>query len=340
MCAIRSARFSVITDIGASELGGIRLSAVVEARVGPALLRMDPGGAASRARATKIPSPLADAIRRAVIYADLFDWPLSVDEIHRFLPVPASGIDVREMLDNPGALGLEERDGLFAMAGRGWLVGRRRELAAVSARTWPAALSAAAVIGRLPFIRSVAITGSLAMGASEPGADVDLFIITARGRLWLARAATIAIGRLARLRGIRLCPNYLLSETSLTLPERDTFTAHELAQMVPISGFELHRHLLEANGWYRRHLPNHRPIHPTRNRPSRSRHLFERALRGGAVDRLERWEMRRKVARLSASATSGEQRFDANTCKGHFDGHRLRALELYAKRCADLGLPS
>jgi hypothetical protein len=48
--------------------------------------------------------------------------------------------------------------------------------------------------------------------------------------------------------------------------------------------------------------------------------------------------MRRKIARLSAGATSPEQRFEAAACKGHFDEHRRRVLQRYAERLAGLGL--
>ena len=45
-------------------------------------------------------------------------------------------------------------------------------------------------------------------------------------------------GTVAVDRGIRLCPNYLLTASALDLPERDLYTAHELAQLVPLFGPE------------------------------------------------------------------------------------------------------
>jgi hypothetical protein len=164
-------------------------------------------------------------------------------------------------------------------------------------------------------------------------ADIDLFIVTADERLWLTRAAAIGVVRTAAVAGTRLCPNYLLAESALELPpsERDRFTAHELAQLVPLAGAETYERLLDANAWYRELLPNHRPT----RRPSISAgsRLIERPLRARPIDRLEDWEMRRKIERL-APLGDAEARFGPSVCKGHFDGHRARALAAYEDRLA------
>jgi hypothetical protein len=280
---------------------------------------------------------LRDAILRTLAYADLFDWPLTASEIHRYLPIPASEAEIAGRVASPDA-GWSTVDTLIMLGGREPLVATRRRRAAASARIWPTALRAAGAVGAMPFVRLVAVTGSLAVDAADSDADVDLFIVTADGRLWLSRAATIGIGRLAGHAGITLCPNYLLAESALELAEHDRFTAHELAQMVPVTGAATYRDLLARNAWYRAFLPNHQPAPRAPQSPARARQLAERALRTLPVDALERWEMRRKTARLAAGATSPEQRFDAMSCKGHFDEHRRRVLERYSARVAELGL--
>jgi hypothetical protein len=185
----------------------------------------------------------------------------------------------------------------------------------------------------------VAVTGSLAVGGAEAGADVDLLVVTSPGRLWLTRAAVIGVVRAARARGLQLCPNYFLAESVLELAERDPFTAHELAQMAPIAGDASYGVLLARNAWYRGFLPNHVPsVDPLPIRPGRARRLAERLLLGRTLDRLERWEMRRKIARLASGATSAEQRFGPAICKGHFEEHRRRTLAAYEARLARLGV--
>jgi hypothetical protein len=60
-------------------------------------------------------------------------------------------------------------------------------------------------------------------------------------------------------------------------------------------------------------------------------------LRDRVVERLERWEMERKIARLSIESTHGEVRFDRSTCKGHFEGYRRHVLDAFAERLTRLG---
>ncbi len=282
---------------------------------------------------------LADAIVEAVAYADLFDWPLSPAEIHRFLPIPAPIDDVEAALASPEPIGLRLVNGLLVLPGRESLGESRRRRAAASTRMWPGAVRFARAVASLPFVRLVAVTGSLAVGAAEPGADVDLFVVTEDRRLWLTRAAAIGLVRAAGVLGVRLCPNYFLAESALRMDQRDIFTAHELAQMVPVAGAAAYRDLLATNAWYLDFLPNHEPVPVVpAGRRGRTLRLAEAALRASPIDRLERWEMRRKVARLSAGSTSTEQRFDATACKGHFEEHRRRTLRAFEERLVSLGI--
>ena len=279
-------------------------------------------------------APLELAVVEALTYADLFDWPLTPAEIHRYLPVPARPDEVGVALASPRLRGRASIvDGLAVLAGREQLAAERRRRSAISARLWPSAVRSARVVASLPFVRLVAISGSLAVGAAESGADVDLFVVTEAGRVWLTRGMTVGVVRLAALRGVRLCPNYLLAESALELPERDLFTAHELLQMVPVAGGATYRALLDRNAWSRAFLPNHggQPV-PADGRRGLPRRAVERALRLSLFDPAERLEMRRAGARLSRGATSGEQRFDESACKGHFGEHRRRSLEAFNGR--------
>ena len=94
---------------------------------------------------------------------------------------------------------------------------------------------------RLPWVRLVAVTWLAGGGGGRPTTPTSTcFVVTVDGRLWLARGLTIGVVKLAARapssRGVRLCPNYLVTASTLDLPERDLYTAHELAQLVPLFG--------------------------------------------------------------------------------------------------------
>ena len=111
--------------------------------------------------------------------------------------------------------------------------------------------------------------------------------------------------RFAAVRGVTLCPNYLLSESALALPEHDLYTARELLQMVPVAGRDVWARMLAANAWWRDYLPN---AAGTRNAacpdstPSRLRLAVEWVMHRAPFDHLEAWLLAHKGAELRRGA--------------------------------------
>jgi hypothetical protein len=272
-----------------------------------------------------------------VAYSDVFDYPLTANEVHRYLiGFPTSRGTVREVLSNgqlvPSVLSRKGR--YFTLAGREQAVDTRRERAAVSAELWRRAVHYGRMLGSLPFVRMVAVTGALSMDNVADG-DIDYLIVTEPDRLWLSRAFVVAVVRLAGRHGVTLCPNYFLSERVLELEDRNLFTAHEVAQMVPIVGFDVYANLRRLNAWADEFLPNAsgspRRLAETQSR--RGWRVLERPLRSRAATPLERWEMQRKIRKLSSRSTQhAEAAFDVDWCKGHFGDHGQSTLKQFEQR--------
>src|SRR5512135_3746637 len=105
--------------------------------------------------------PLHAAIVRAVAYADVFDAPLRRSRMLEALDVEATPSTVRDALDHPAwAAGiLDVGEGDVTIAGRGDLRLRSAAHRAVARRRWPVARAAGRLIGTLPFVRMVAVSG-------------------------------------------------------------------------------------------------------------------------------------------------------------------------------------
>ncbi len=292
---------------------------------------------------------LDDAILRTLVYADVFDYPLTSAEIHRYLiGLRASAAAIEDHLlhrDGHGAR-IGSISPFWFLAGRENLVWLRREREGHAERLWPAARHYGQCIATIPFVLMVALTGSLAMNnVGSPHDDIDLLIVTRNGRAWLARGLIVLLVRLARQRGIGLCPNYILSERSLALREPSLFAAHELAQMMPLYGSSFYRRLLEANAWLAGYLPNasaYVPVHVTAGpAASRGRRSLEVLLGGRLGDAVERWECERKIPRLRYEAArqggSGAT-FTPDLCKGHMVDHAAVVHRQYVARLAQQGL--
>jgi hypothetical protein len=276
---------------------------------------------------------------RAVAYADVFDYPLTADEVHRYLiGVHASRGMVGAVLASNKVLThvLARTDRYYTLIGRESAVDTRRGRAPIAAEYWRRAVGSGRLIGNVPFVRMVAVTGALAMDNIADG-DIDYLVVTEPGRLWLCRALVVGVVRTAALRGTRLCPNYFLSEQALELTEQNLFTAHEVAQMVPLSGIEIYQRLRALNRWTDTYLPNaagppHR-VAVVEARAHRTRQFVERTLRSGLGGRLERWEMRRKIRKLGLRGNGhAEAAFGPDWCKGHFGDHGQLTLSRYDER--------
>jgi hypothetical protein len=291
---------------------------------------------------TQSPQELHAAVLRTIAYSDIFEYPLSTVETHRYLIGRPASIDevARELSVATERGELEQLDGLYVLAGRASHFERRSRRNRQAERLWPAARRFGRLIGWLPFVRMVAVTGALAADNVEPEADLDYFVVTMHGFLWLTRAMILALDRVTSLLGSpRLCPNFLVTDTQLELEERDLFAAQELARMVPVFGTGVYTRMLAQNNWSRQYLPNAK-IETGRKASEigRVRQAIERILANSLVRRLEDWEMRRKIAKLGPQDRTGEARFTANQCKGHFGGHKKRTMQAYSERLKALGL--
>src|SRR4051794_5891166 len=132
-------------------------------------------------------SALAHAILQTLHYADLFDFPMTLDEITRYLIGRRAAPETvgRELACNPAlqaAVGLAQ--GYYYLAGRAGLIAVRRERDAVSAALWRRTRRYVRVLQWFPFVRMVAITGALAMDNVGEWIDIDLLIAAAPGRVW------------------------------------------------------------------------------------------------------------------------------------------------------------
>jgi hypothetical protein len=287
----------------------------------------------------EVPSEkLSRAVFHTLAYADVFEYPLTAPEVFRYLTsITASSEEVARVLADRTSFA--QIGGYFTLRGREGIVVTRQRRAGVAARLWPKAVRYGRIIAQLPFVRMVAVTGSLAMNNTEAGNDVDYMIVTAPNRLWTCRALSLLVARLAELEGIRLCPNYLVTTGALRLDERSLYVAHELAQMIPLSGLEIYDELRRQNDWADQYLPNalgaprlsHVPHSATGRPPFQKIAELMFSMRFG--DWLETWEMDRKIERLAREQSSSvESRFSAQVCKGHIDRHGARAEAALAAR--------
>lgn len=295
------------------------------------------------------------AILKTVAYADVFDFPLTLSEISRYLIGVSASLNAVKTILQTGSLTrtlLDRESGYVFLASRKEILYARQRRSKVAAGKWPKAIHYGKMIARLPYVRMVAVTGALAVDNLDENGDLDYLIITSPRRLWMCRAMVITLVRWAALFGDVLCPNYFLSTRALAFDERNLYTAHELAQMVPISGWQTYRQIRSINQWSKTFLPNAEgsPLRAekliTQNNNGTQGddyiHSFtEKLLSGSAINWLEEWEMNRKIHKFTRAKTSHHEiAFGRDWCKGHFEGHAHRTLVAFEEKLSKLGIES
>ena len=278
---------------------------------------------------------LERAILETLAYSDVFEYPLRLDELHRYLPLQAkigSLPQTIELLHDQ----VGEKDGYYFLARRDAIVEIRKHREACSQKLLQHALRYGKILGALPFIRMVALTGSLAVMNSSNGADFDYMLVAASGRVWTARAFALLFNRITRLFGHTLCPNLIISENVLKWPRHDLYSARELCQMIPVSGLDVYQKLMQANEWVRGFLPNAIVQSSEISKTSKKKlwqKFLEFPLSGKLGGRIENWEMKRKIARfMQQDGFSDETIFSADMCQGNFDHHRDSTQRMLEER--------
>jgi hypothetical protein len=198
------------------------------------------------------------AVLRAVTYAALFDYPLTLAQLHASLPeVRAEAEAVASWWRESEFLQarVDHRDGLYFPAGRPDLLQTRARREALSRDLLERDRRILSFVAGMPFVRMVALSGSLAHLNAERTADLDLFVITAPGRVWSVTLAVLVIAKLLGWRQ-RLCLNYVVSEAALRIEPQDLFSANQIIHLRPIYGHEVFERFIDANAFVRQFYPN------------------------------------------------------------------------------------
>jgi len=191
-----------------------------------------------------------------VLYGDIFDFPVTLDEVHRFCRLPISTEQLRLALADEQGAGriVDEVDGFYVLRGREALVDTRRRRTARSRRAQRRARTLMRFVKYVPFVRGSLMTGSTATDNARQRDDLDYLVLVHPGRMWLVFGV---LGTLQRLGlGRVLCVNYYLSVDSLGLTEKSPYVARELLQALPLVGGDDVRKLYGDNGWIAEIYPN------------------------------------------------------------------------------------
>jgi hypothetical protein len=284
--------------------------------------------------------PRERAILRTVTYAALFQFPLALPQLHRrLMGVSLDLASLRRLLDRPFLRArLAVTEGLVHPRGREDWLGLRRERGERTAHLLGRHRRLLEALGRVPFVRLVALSGACAHGNATDD-DVDVFLMVRRGRAW---GVTAAIMLVSKLLGVRrtLCVNYVLDEAAACLPEHDLVTASEIVGMQPLAGREAYREFVAANDWVRGYFPNFYAAHVEESAPvprASAPRWMEALLDLGPAPLLEALSRRVLGAWLRRTGDTPGVVLSNRRLKLHIRDHRPGLTEAFAAALREAG---
>lgn len=214
------------------------------------------------------------AIVRAIVFFDLLDHPLTLQEIWRnFLFLSGNDenvVIIGEVLkimeaDLIGRI-IEQKNGFYFLTGRSDLVALRMRNQMLAVKKYEIALKTARYFKFVPGLKLAAVCNSLAMGNVQEESDIDFFIIADKGRIWTVRLFTNLINMIRAMRpkpdnkNNKVCLSFYVSQEDLdlekiTLPF-DPYLYYWLALLDPILDDDCFNMFVSGNAWLKKYLPN------------------------------------------------------------------------------------
>lgn len=211
-------------------------------------------------------SDLEKSILKTVAYFDVFNYPLTAWEIYKWLYKYHKTLEFSELLNilKESKILMAElslTEGFYSLRGREFTTWRRKQNNNLADRKLARALRLVRLYRFIPYIKMVAVCNSLAYSNARDESDIDLFIITQRSKIWLARFFAIILVRLVgfrpspRHRRDAYCLSFFVDEDYLdlrgvALGKHDVYLAYWIKELMPIYDPQaLYEKFLAANHW-------------------------------------------------------------------------------------------
>jgi hypothetical protein len=282
---------------------------------------------------------------KPLAYFDIFDHPLQREELKQ-LCLNSKELDIDLKLALAEGKCFEKEDYYSISPDIKTLVKNRLEKEERAKKYIQKLSNYSKLISRFPFVKGLAISGSLSKNVMHDDGDIDYFIITKRNRLWLCRTLLILYKKIFLLNSRKyFCVNYFVDEDNLEIRDKNIFTAIELTYLLPVYNQDTYEQLMSNNKWVLKHFKpiNHPISFKTIEKKTKKNHWIESLLGNSLGERLDlffmgvtinRWK--KKFSHFDAEKMELTMRSNRGISKHHPSDFQNKVLSEYAKRLKKL----
>lgn len=282
------------------------------------------------------------AIIKTLLYFSVFRYPLTIKEIHENCQCQKITLSETEAALNKlvQAGYIWKTEQFYSVNDDISVVDRRKKGNKLAEKYLLKAKRYTKLISCFPFVEAVFLSGSLAKGYVDEEGDIDYFIITKPGRLWLCRTLLVTFKKVFLFNSHKyFCVNYFIDSNNLEVPDKNIFTATELVFARPMYNKNLCSDFFEANQWKDNFYPN-KPIANLSIVPPAGKNLLkkinERLFKGFLGEKLDQWcfkftlaHWKKKFSDFDESTFDLNVRSRKNVSKHHPNGFQQKVLKAH-----------
>ncbi len=309
---------------------------------------------------------LEESLLATLAYFDIFSYPLTLEELFRFLwcppPQQTAGHVEELLLRLKQEKKVEEGGGYWFLPGHASFVEKREVARKVVEEKFLRAGKAMRVMAWIPFISAVFVCNTAGMGTAKKESDIDVFIVVREGRLWFTRLLITLTLTLTGMRRTKhrvtnqICLSFFVTEAALDLAPLaistpDVYLMYWLDLLVPVyDSKNVHRTLMGKNTFAKAYLPHAfgRPLKevyaPTNQFAGRIKGVFERLWGGGYGALIEQQAKALQQTKMNMNKKSIQHEPDTRVVetdtvlKFHEHDRRGQYRDEWLTRCRELGI--
>ena len=204
------------------------------------------------------------AIKKTLLYSSVFKYPLTyyqlfnlfIIDAQKELNQPSFLYELAKLINKQFVIVEDEKCYLPGVKYADWK--KRGRTSKVLVRKNKAVFK---ILERIPWIKFIGITGSVAARNADKNDDLDIFVITKRNRVWITRGFLALILKSILKNYVKrgIDPNIFIDETNLEWPleQRNVYVANEVIRMYPVIDKEdTYFKFLEQNKWIGEYMGN------------------------------------------------------------------------------------
>jgi len=250
------------------------------------------------------------ALIETMVFFDIFDFALTKEELCEYTLYKQFTLNELQDFVNHQKFVLESNNHIY-LKGRSITLKIRKDKETRAQKLIRRTKKYVKYMQILPFVRTVSLCNSLSYYDAEKGSDIDLFIITEKNRLYLARTFSwiftqiLGIRRHGKKIAGRFCLSFMISKDDMNLEsikhENDIYFVYWTRLLRPLIGQRTYREFIQSNKWlnnyFKYEIDSHKHLLPESKGFSRLQRILEFPFKGwfgNIIEKiLQKWQMSR-----------------------------------------------